>query len=653
MTAERYLIARDLRLDRLDERVWLADKPVRLGGKATSLLRLLMERPQTLVTKEQIFDAVWDGLAVSESVLTTAIKELRQALGDDARKPVWIETAHRRGYRFLQQVTVADNAVANAPLSPSATTIAKTSIPPPRKMRVPMVIAAVLAAFLIAGTYYLLQPQPLPAGVATVAHAKSVAVLPFRDLSTRADQRWFAEGLTEEVRSRLVMTPDLHVVSRLTLANFRDRTGSLADKTRGLGVAHILNGSVRHVGGRVRVTVELVRAADGAQLWAQTYDRPAADVISIQEDIAFRIATALQTVMQPTKLRAMVTAGTRSVEAYQAYLQGVVEDQKSLATGSRVAAKAAADAYERARSIDPNFAKAHWRAAQNWFGKSTRIHGLVSGEGFSDAERLAQYMDRVQRAIATSADEPERLKYLSARAVMQMELREAHRLMASYLTARPRDIDAWEDMAELSAYANEHQWLVRTAERIHTLSIEARDPRSRAITVSAMAMQLDDAAARSREQMRLRPKSVMTRYQSHRALIWAGEIDEARQSLNAITTSELPEQNKLLARLRQSCADGQNDAARLLRQRLERSNPSLSDRWQAAQIVGDTEDAVALLQPLDNADGLLTLLQFMINPSFDSGRYVTLRGAMARDGVVRWKVWSMPGACKRSQIRSS
>lgn len=638
--SDRYLNSGAIRLDRIDERVWLANEPRHVNGKAYQLLQMLMQRPQVLVTKEEIFDSVWSGLAVSESVLTTAVKELRQALGDDARRPKLIETVHRRGYRFMVPVTASDE-VHTAELP-------KQSAKLPEKGYV-WLVGGLLTMVAAALVWIFMPSTPnLPVANAALAiHPKSVAVLPFRDLSAGSDQSWFAEGLTEEIQNRLIQTPDLHVVSKSTAAGFREQEGSLPVKARSLGVAHILDGSVRRVEGRVRVTAQLVRTSDDAQLWSQTYDRAANDVISIQEDIAFRIASAMKTVMEPAKLRDMVEAGTRSVEAYEAFLQGVAADQQSIVTGGRDQAWAAAEAYERARRFDPGFAEAQWRAAQKWFGKETRINGSISGQGFDETERIKQYMKRVDLAIAGSTDATQRLKYRAAKAVMQMRLREAHELMVNYLQVRPRDIDAWEDMAEYAAYANEHEWLVRAGERIHALSLEVREPRSRAITIAVMAMQPEIAVARGRQQMALRPSNVMMKYQGHRALIWARRNEEARQLLGAIVESDLPAINKGLAELRQAC--GEKDLARAVsvQSRILSAGADLSDRWQIHQIMGENAKAVETLQPLDREGRLQTLLQFMINPTFESSAYPNLRSAMARDGVVRWKVWSMPGACRR------
>jgi TolB-like protein/DNA-binding winged helix-turn-helix (wHTH) protein len=646
--AERYLIAGPIRLDLHDARIWRDEMPVRLGGKAFELLHALMDNPQKLVTKDALFERVWNGLAVSESVLTTAVKELRQALGDDAREPTFVETVHRRGYRFLLPV----EAVDLAPRRPTTNEVPISTADVAEPARRPWLAGGALAAIVVALLWFFVPMQgrdPVAAVGKTIAHPKSIAVMPFRDLSANIDQNWFAAGLTDEVLSRLTRTPDLHVASRVSGEQLRQPGAIMPDLARSLGVAHILDGSVRRSNGRVRVTAELVRASDGFQLWSQTYDRPVSDVISIQEDIAFRIASALKTVMEPSRLRAMVAAGTRSVEAYEAYLQGVAEDQRSLDTGGRAHVLAAAEAYERARTLDPNFAAAHWRAAQNWFGGATRINGSISGDRLPDAEAQRQFMTRVDQAILTSKDETESLRYRSARALMQMEPRQAHRLLVSYLQARPRDIDAWEDMAERAAYAGERGWLARAAERIHILSIEAGEPRSRAITVSAMAMKLDEAVARAREQIALRPESIMVRYQSHRAFIWTGNLADARRSLALIQSSDLPEENKLLAGLRQACAEGRRDEAVELQQRLIHARASLSGRWQAAQMLGETAAAKTLLLPLDRADRLPTLMQFMINPSFDAGLFPALSAALARSGVTPPKPVPVPRACPNTR----
>lgn len=647
--AEAVLIAGPLRLDPRDQRLSVADRPVALTGKSLALLHTLMQSSPTLVTKDQLFDAVWPGVIVSESVLTTAVKEVRKALGDDARNPRYIETAHGRGYRFLLPVQQQDQQPSEIPAVPPITALSRGTATPiaavaqPFRARRWILLAVIAVIFVAAMVWPLIQPKP--ALMAQAAHPKSIAVLPFDDFSPNSDQRWFAEGLTEEIQNRLAHTPDLRVTSRMAAAKVRKANTGVIEAAQLLGVANILEGSVRRTDSRVRVTVELIRVPDGLQIWSQNYDRPDSDIITIQEDIAFEIARALKTVMDPTKLRAMVGVGTRSVDAYEAYLRGISLDQRQLVEGDVAFARAAAESYEHARQLDPNFATAHWKSARTWFGNATRIDATAFGDKLSEATRLTGYFDRVNAAIATSRDETEALKYRSGRAVMQLQFKTAQQLMAQYLRSRPRDTEAWEAMGDISAYAGDRAAMARAAERIHTLSIEAGNPKSRAITLSVMAMQLADAVARARQQLALRPTNAITQYQAHRAFIWAGKANEARALLVRIDASTMPEENKLLARMRQACADGLAGEAQRLRAGIAKVG-DLNSRWQAAQLMGDEAAATALLQPLDRPERLATLMQFMILPTFDAAHYPALTAALTRNGVVPKKAIATPFACR-------
>lgn len=645
MADVRYLEAGPYRLDLRDERLWRDGEPVRLGGKSLALLRALMEQPQLLLTKDMLFETVWPGLAVSEAVLTTAMKELRRALGDDARAPTLIETVHGRGYRFLLPVERKPGESGPPGLADDAGEAAASPAPPHWGRPAVLAIAALVLVVvgLTAGRFW-----PGAGGSRieiSASDAKSLAVLPFLDLSPDASERWFADGLGEELAVSLSRTPDLRVASRLSAARARAEGADLEQTARKLGVAHILEGTVRRAGGRVRVTVQLVRAHDGLQVWAETYDRADADVISIQEDIAFQIASALKTVLDPQKLRAMLEAGTRSVEAYEAFLQGRSFDQRQLKDGGLEHARAAGEAYDRARALDPNFAEAHWQAAQTWFGNATRVDAGARSSSLSQEEQLARYFERVDAAIRAARNEVERARYEAERASMQLRVREAHRLMTDYVRARPRDIDAWEDMADIAAYAGRRDWLIKAAERVHTLSLAEGDPRSRAITLTAMALELEDAAARARRHLADKPDVALTQYQAHRALIWAGEAQEARALLDRISASALPLENKLLAALRQACAERDIPTAMRLYRELD-AKADIAGRWQAAQIAGDFAAAEEILRPLDTPQMLPTLLQFVIYPTFDPAAFPTLRARLDREGVTMQKPAPMPAGCQ-------
>ena len=164
----------------------------------------------------------------------------------------------------------------------------------------------------------------------TMTVEKSVAVLPFSDLSQGQDQEWFADGLAEEILNALARTPDLLISARTSTFAYKGTDKDIPTIAMELGVAHVLEGSVRRAGDRIRVTAQLIRASDGFHLWSQNYDRDSTDVIEIQEDLAIQIASALETTMDPDSLADMVRVGTSSVAAYQAYIHGAGLRARSL-----------------------------------------------------------------------------------------------------------------------------------------------------------------------------------------------------------------------------------------------------------------------------------------------------------------------------------
>lgn len=650
--AERYLQAGSIRLDREDERLWKDGEPVSLGQKSFAIIKALMENPQILITKDELFERVWPDLAVSDAVLTTAIKELRQALGDNARSPSVVETVYGRGYRFLLAVEPHDTDPAESVIA-QPTSIGEgppqPAVPKPRAYGVinRWSVLALVVALIVSTIWFGQNSSVQSAGSAADGlNPKSIAVMPFADFSANKDQQWFADGLTEEILTGLARTPDLRVASRTATTRLRDSNLDVREAAKSLNVANILDGSVRRSGDHFRVTVALMRASDGVELWSRNYDRTEHDIISMQENIAYDIAVALKTVMDPAKLRAMVNRGTKSVEAYEAYLRGVAFEQQSSIDGNFGSVIDAAESFEEARKLDPNFAEAHWRSAQYWFGKATRVNtSAVWDPKHNEADRLEQYFIRVEDAIAASKDATERLKYEANRALMQLNFDGAFTLMTRYLKARPRDIDAWEDIGEISAYAGKRDWVRRAAERVQTLSIEEGAPRSRAITMTTLSLDFEHAAPRAREQLKLRRGHAMTEYQAHRALIWSGKPLEARKILDRLTQSKLPEINMTLARMRQACAEKNINQARKLAEQIYAS-PHTTGKWQVAQMMGDSDRAKAILQPLDQTERLPTLVQYMTYPSFDANIYPVLRDRLARDGTRRPKAIPMPYACE-------
>jgi serine/threonine protein kinase len=197
---------------------------------------------------------------------------------------------------------------------------------------------------------------------------KSVAVLPFENLSDDPDNAYFAEGIQEEILTRLASIADLKVISRTSTQRYHSRPGNLAEIAKQLGVANILEGSVQKAADQVRVNVQLVNAQTDAHVWAETYDRKLTDIFSVESDIAKGIAESLQAKLTGREKQALATKPTNNPEAYDAYLRGLAFEARSYARSwisySEDLLGKAIGLYEQAVQLDPNFAIAWARLSR-------------------------------------------------------------------------------------------------------------------------------------------------------------------------------------------------------------------------------------------------------------------------------------------------
>jgi TolB-like protein/Tfp pilus assembly protein PilF len=185
---------------------------------------------------------------------------------------------------------------------------------------------------------------------------KSVAVLPFENLSPDPDNAYFADGMQEEILTRLAKIADLKVISRSSTQRYHSKPGNLAEIAKQLGVANIVEGSVQKAGDQVRVNVQLINAQTDSHLWADTYDRNSTDLLAVESEIAKRIAESLRAKLTGREQQALAVKPTNNSEAYDAYLRGIAFEGRSVADLD--AKRKAIDSYERAAQLDPKFALA-------------------------------------------------------------------------------------------------------------------------------------------------------------------------------------------------------------------------------------------------------------------------------------------------------
>jgi TolB-like protein/Tfp pilus assembly protein PilF len=238
-----------------------ADK-IRLQEQPFQILQILLEQPGKVVQREELRKRIWPGdtFVDFDHGINNAIKRLREALGDTAETPRYIETLPRRGYRFLNAVEATSPDV-------------------------------------------------------------SIAVLPFLSLSADPENEIFADGMCEEIISSLAQIKNLHVTARTSSFSFKGKHVDLRVIGEQLNVRTVLEGSVRKSGNRLRITAQLVNAADGYHLWSETYDREMKDVFAIQEEIAKSIAQRLEVTLDFDQ-RPLFRAGTDNLEAFKFYTQG-------------------------------------------------------------------------------------------------------------------------------------------------------------------------------------------------------------------------------------------------------------------------------------------------------------------------------------------
>jgi transcriptional activator of cad operon len=266
---------------------------VRVEARTMKLLLCLAERAGEVVSIDELLDQVWSGVVVTPDSVYQAVASLRRLLGDDARQPAYIETVPRLGYRMVATVSpwVDDLGAPIDSVAPS-----RTSLRSRRRFGVLLAAGAALCAVLVVAVSFNSRPVSSPRAAATGAvPAKSVAVLPFLDLTTQEmNEEYFADGMTEELIDKLSKIPGLRVPAPTSSFYFKGKHVTVADVAHSLGVAYILEGSIRKSDVTLRIAARLVRAADGYVIWSETYDRPLGDKLWVQDDIAREVAKELQ-----------------------------------------------------------------------------------------------------------------------------------------------------------------------------------------------------------------------------------------------------------------------------------------------------------------------------------------------------------------------
>ncbi len=259
---------------------------LRLEERALLLLTFMADHAGEVLSADQLLSHAWPGVVVSPDSLYQAITLLRRQLGDDARNPRYIATVPRRGYRLVAQVAhdAAPAAAAQVAQPPSAPLTAVPTQQARAPVRRRIAIAAGLTALLAGGLLAL--------PMARTGSARSVAVLPFLDLTDDMNEEPFADGISEELIGKLSRQAGLSVAPPGASYYYKDKRATAAEVARALKVGYVLDGSIRRSGGALRISARLTRAADGFVVWSDSYDRTPGDKLAIQEEIAGAVSRA-------------------------------------------------------------------------------------------------------------------------------------------------------------------------------------------------------------------------------------------------------------------------------------------------------------------------------------------------------------------------
>jgi len=347
-------------LDPADERLIAPEGPIHLGNKAFRVLSELIAARGQLLTKDALFESVWDGTIVSESALTSVIKELRRALGDESRAPRFIASAYGRGYRFIAELSDAT----------------------------------------IGG------PATVPVGEAKTLELPdkpSIAVVRFTALGDNVED-WFADGIVEEIVVALTRFNHLFVIAASSSLTFAAPERDHAAIRRQLGVRYLLEGSVRRSGDRIRVTVRLTEGVAEQQIWADKFDGTMDDVFALNDRVALAVAGRIDSTIDDAEIRRLNArhVETRDITVLQARANAKLRAMRPDTLGEAIGFT------EEILAIDPGNA---WAASVAGF-----CHGLRANMGWSidPAADRANAIAYSNRAMQVPGDDERVLGFCGA-----------------------------------------------------------------------------------------------------------------------------------------------------------------------------------------------------------------------------------------------
>jgi len=571
---------------------------VRLQEQPFQILSILLERSGEVVTREELQRRLWpaDTFVDFDHGLNKAINKIREALGDSASSPRFVETVARRGYRFIAEVRAADAAPVRSPELPIRPLAAAEAAESPDVKLAPwhrlqplawktsVIVLFVLTASLAAWALHF-RDRPF-------AVIRSLAVLPLESLSSDASQDYFADGMTDELISDLGQLSALRVISRTSVMVYKRARKPLREIARELNVDAVVEGTVFRSGDQVRITAQLIEAASDKHLWSQSYEGEVRDTLALQSKVAKAIAEQVRINLNPQEQATLKSIKVVKPEAYESYLKGRYFWNKRTADGLKVALAY----FNQSIEEDPTFARAY--------------------SGLADTYAL---LGDWEYAVMSPAEALPKAKAAAIKALeLDSTLGEAHNSLAFSLDVFDWNLDSagkeFRRAIELNpGYATAHQWyashlivLGRNAEAISEMrKAESLDPLSLIMGADlaeflVISHSYDESIRESRKTIEMDPNFALAHNQLGQAYLQKHMLDDATaELLKAVQLSgNSPTCMANLARA--YVASGRrSEAVALLNDLKRRSNSSYSHASEIAAVytaLADTDQAMSWLQ---------------------------------------------------------
>jgi len=412
------------------------------------VLVYLASRGGQTVHADELLENLWPGKVVTSASIYNCITELRHAFQDcDDRQP-YVETIPKKGYRLVAPITGLAESKPEAGQNAAS----------PFSRRMSFIVISLLAAAVLLFAWHTWQPA--------TPTDKSIAVMAFENVSDDPEQEYFSDGISEELLNTLAQIPELKVISRGSAFSFKDKNVDTPTIAKQLNVAYVLEGSVRKMGNRVRITAQLIDARSGFHLWSETYDRELENIFVLQDEISGAILGALKSRLGlEVEVVPRLTAAA-STAAHNAYLRG----RFLVAQRTPTTVEGAIREYEKAISLDPDYALAHAELSI-----AMTLLSVFTGQGHADAiARAAPHAERALDLDPSLAEAHAATGFLSAR---QGNIEDARTHLSRAIQINPNY--SWPHLIiagtleRLGRYA-ESLVMVETAVRLDPLSNAAR-----------------------------------------------------------------------------------------------------------------------------------------------------------------------------------